>query len=481
MRVVLRSDASSEVGIGHFVRSFAIGQALRDKDAQVELLTAVDPGSLRKMCEAEGIAVTAIDAVPGSIADARHTRDAVSDGDWLVIDGYQFGSLYRREVRRGAKLAVVNDHGTDGLEADLIINGNLYARRGMYPGARGTLLLGPGYAPLRREVRATRRAEQPGGVVVSLGGADPRSRTLPVLASMSARGIVGAAVIGPMHAHRGMIEAAAKAVGWRTLVDVPDLPSLFAAAEFVVVGAGTATLECAAIGVPMVAVQIAENQTLVADALANEGLALRAHADDPAGVAECAAQLGEDVLLRAQMTGRGPKRVDGMGALRIASAMVESPIRLRPVTLEDAELLYEWLSDPVTRAASFRSAPVPWSRHFAWLTDAMRSSSVAIHIGEVDGKAIGVVRLEREGERATISVTVAPASRGQNRAVPLIDAGLEVARHARVKWVDAFIRQENVPSRRAFASAGFTELTHVDVNGDNAGVRMVADLNCDNP
>lgn len=477
MKVVLRADASSASGIGHLMRSFAIGQALRETGVQVELVTAVEPGSLRQMWDREDIRMRVIDADPGSTLDARQTRKLAAGADWLVLDGYDFGCGYNAAVRGDGRLLLMDDHGARGVDADLVVNGNLYARRDMYLGSHARLLLGPTFAPLRREIRTITRSRWPRGVVVSLGGADPDSRTAPLLSEMTARGIRGRVVIGPKHPEPEQTRATASVLGWDAVEGSSELPALLAAAKFVVIGAGTTTLECAAIGVPMVAVRIAENQGPVADALAREGLALVAEGDDPGAIADCAGRLATDAKRRAEMSRRGTRLVDGRGALRIASAMSNmQPLSLREVTVSDARLLYDWHNDPQTRAVSFGSARVPWNGHVTWLDRALRSPEVSMRIAELGDIAIGVVRLERADLRVTISVTVAPTSRGQNLAVPLIWAGVDLARGLGVQAVDAFIRPENLASRRAFASAGFVEVVCADSTSGTSRVRMVADL-----
>src|SRR5581483_9521730 len=75
--------------------------------------------------------------------------------EWIVLDGYQFGSAFQAGLKSsGAKVLVPDDYGHAGqYPADVVLNQSVTASPTLYsscsPGTR--LLLGPRYSPLRRE------------------------------------------------------------------------------------------------------------------------------------------------------------------------------------------------------------------------------------------------------------------------------------------------------------------------------------------
>lgn len=476
MRVLIRADASSVIGIGHLMRSLALTEVLRDGGDEVTLLTAVDPGLLADRWNRESATIRRIDAEIGSRDDAARTSVAARELSvaWLVLDGYAFDSAYRSVLDHDARLLLIDDRGEATLRADLVVNGNIYGAEAMYPGIDGRLLAGPRYAMLRREFRAPRIGDRGEGIILSLGGADPNDRTAPLLKALAERGVHGRVVIGPQHRSPDATRALATALGWEPLGTSQDMAGLLASAAMAIVGSGTTTLECAALGVPMVAVRIADNQTSVAAALDELGLALVTDGDDPEGVASAAAGLAADGGRRAAMARAGPRLIDGYGALRVASAMREAMLIVRRATEDDARLLHAWRNDPTTRAASFASEELPWDGHVAWLQSALTAPGTRLLVGELERTPVGVVRLERDGNAATMSITVAPEARSRGLAAPLIRAGLRAAAELGVDRADAFIRPENVGSRRAFAAAGFTEAPRAQDNAPPDAVRMVA-------
>lgn len=478
MRVLIRADASPAMGIGHVMRCLALTQALRDGGDEVTLVTAVDLGPLGALLEAEGAATRQINVVIGSATDARKTGEVARELGvaWVVLDGYAFDEAYRRAMRRRTRLAVIDDAGAPDIQADLVVNGNIYANEGLYGNSHARLLVGPRYALLRRAFREPPKRIETADIVLSLGGSDPDGRTAPLLQALAARELRGVVVIGPHQAMSDAIRVMAASHGWQVLESSTSMEAVLSRAAVAVIGAGTTALECARLGVPMVAVRIADNQARVATALHESGLAEVGDGTDLEGVAAATAGLIGDSPRLKRMAHRGPRLVDGRGAIRVAGEMRDALLALRTATRDDADRLLGWRNDPETRASSFDGKAVTREGHLAWLQATLANSDRALLIATLDADApVGVLRLDRQGRTATISVTVAPEARGHGLSVPLIRAGLRTAGVLGCDLVDAFIRPENLPSLRAFSSAGFSRAPRKAADGYPAStVRMTA-------
>ncbi|HET6380851.1 MAG TPA: UDP-2,4-diacetamido-2,4,6-trideoxy-beta-L-altropyranose hydrolase [candidate division Zixibacteria bacterium] len=484
MKVLFRTDGGAAIGIGHLMRCLALAQALRDGGDSCALLTAVDPGSLESDWKREATVLDRIQAEVGSAEDLRATTEAIDAvrPNWLVLDGYQFDRDYIAAVGARTLLLLMDDHGGPTGGAALVLNPNLYAERTMYTAANAALLLGPRYAPLRREFVRRRRAEEPEwDVVVSLGGADPDRRTLPLIEAFARLGLKGRVVLGPHHQDRDELRRAAPMAGWDIAEAPADMAAVLAAARVAVVGAGTTTLECLALGVPMVAVRIAANQDLVVRALQASDLAdVVDGRESPQRVAEVVTDLLRDSQRLRRRREAGLALVDGRGATRVAGAMRQELLTFRRAASGDGARLLEWRNDPVTRAASFSTNVVTASEHRVWLRRTLASPDVAMEIASLDAEPVGVVRVAQAHTAGVVSITVAPAARGRHLSVGLIRRAITIARERGLTRLDAFIRGSNEASQRAFAEAGFVEVRREDDDGlpPNA-VRMVADLTDD--
>ena len=95
-------------------------------------------------------------------------------------------------------------------------------------------------------------------------------------------------------------------------------------------------------------------------------------------------------------------------------------VRLRPATLEDAERLFQWRNDSLTRAQSLQQQPVEWQAHLNWLQASLQNPDRQLFIAEsaeLTGQeqllTLGTVRADKSGETFELSWTVAPEERGK--------------------------------------------------------------------
>ena len=121
----------------------------------------------------------------------------------------------------------------------------------------------------------------------------------------------------------------------------------------------------------------------------------------------------------------------------------------------------------MTRASSFHPGPIDPATHARWFADRLASSDGRIWIGEMDGRPIGQVRVERIAEgRAEVGISVAPEARGRGLARGLLTAGMDVARRElEVSSFIAVVRRENAVSLALFRGAGFVDYADGERNG----------------
>ena len=130
---------------------------------------------------------------------------------------------------------------------------------------------------------------------------------------------------------------------------------------------------------------------------------------------------------------------------------------LRPASEADGPRLLEWRNDPEARAASRNTARVGVAEHTAWLAGVLADPDRQLLICELNGEAVGQVRLDRrEGRRYEISIALAAATRGGGLGTRFISLALERLRERLPEAeVEAHVREANGPSLTAFRRAGF--------------------------
>lgn len=344
MRVLVRADASATVGAGHVARCLTLAGALRARGVVVELALARPSEATLAWVRGAGHVAHGLDVDRGSEEDAAATA-ALAAGDPVVVDSYAVTGPWLAGLRaRGSFVAFVDDLAAFPLDVDAVLDPNFHAESLRYELAPHTRAwLGPRYALVRDEFRAARAARAPsradafeGRVVATFGGADPSGETERLLAGLlEVRLPLGVVVVvGAHNPRRTAVEEAARTIArsaprhaLEVRVDVTNLGALFADADLVVTAAGSTCQEIATVGVPGMAVATADNQRPVHDAVAAEGLlvGLGWHAElTPTDYARGLERLATDGAARRAMAERQRARVDGEGAGRAASALLDA-------------------------------------------------------------------------------------------------------------------------------------------------------------
>jgi UDP-2,4-diacetamido-2,4,6-trideoxy-beta-L-altropyranose hydrolase len=339
--LLIRADASSRIGSGHVMRCLAIAQAWQDAGGRACLGARVLPEGLRRRWLEEGMDVRQL-TLSGD--DAVQTLELAHEigAEWLILDGYHFGTDFQRFIKNaGTRLLVVDDDGCAGqYVADLIVNQSPGAVRDLYLHSSATLLLGTRFALLRREFLRARPANRSfpsrgRNALVTLGGADPDNCTLAILKAIALiEGLSTNAVIGPNNpCVNELAQFASGSCGRITIRrNVHDMPEVMAEADLAVSAAGSTCWELAFMGLPMLLVILADNQRLNATTLGSLGVAqnLGWHSElSEEKVRLAVMDILEEPELRRSMSQKALELVDGCGARRVVNEMRSRPFRSR--------------------------------------------------------------------------------------------------------------------------------------------------------
>ena len=477
--LLLRADGDSKIGIGHVMRCLAIAQAWVDSDGTATLASASLPNSVRQRFADNSVEIISLETPRGSLEDANLTAHHAVEADRVVIDGYCFRRNFQERVRRASKrLLVIDDFCCIGdFCADIVLDANLGTSQELYSERPedSILLLGSRFAPIRREFTFGRRRDRqlnddPLKIMVTFGGSGNHRLIEQVLHALKLSGMRHLEVrvfMGPGQSNSVVSED-----------DLPencrfepfsqDMAEAMVWADVAISGAGSTCWELAVLGVPMALIVLADNQERVAAALkGHEAATLLGHADHISQqdlTAAVSALLQTPALLKKQAR-TAAAFLDAGGAHRVVEILrtpgsrgTLSPIALREVVPEDAQILWTWVNDPASRASAFDPTPISWETHQEWFRNHLSNISCTMLMAfDEFGFDVGQVRFEAISlSQAEIDVSVAPSKRGLGLGSRLIRSGCaEVAVAKEIHVVHAFIRPENESSRRAFEKSGF--------------------------
>jgi UDP-2,4-diacetamido-2,4,6-trideoxy-beta-L-altropyranose hydrolase len=346
-RVAIRTDASLRRGSGHVMRCLSLADTLRELGASVLFLTRDLPASLAQVIDAHGhqqvplppwdeAAVHNIEAIPVEapwpqqlqLRDASDALEALRCGpgtDTLIVDHYALGLTWEQALRPAATQLMAIDDLAREHDCDILLDQNLHSEHaGRYTGRvprHCRTLQGPSFALLRAEFAQYRQAVavRSGPVrrlLVSMGGADSGNATSLALEAIRSldretlrvTGLEVDVVIGPLHPARAQLTAECAAMPLTELhVGTSDMAGMLARADLAIGGGGISTWERCALGVPTIALCLADNQQELLQEAGCQGLVLTPDTP-PAGAADISRHL--HVLigsggLRASMSRRG--------------------------------------------------------------------------------------------------------------------------------------------------------------------------------
>ncbi|MDR2695267.1 MAG: UDP-2,4-diacetamido-2,4,6-trideoxy-beta-L-altropyranose hydrolase [Deltaproteobacteria bacterium] len=328
----IRADASPGTGTGHVMRCLALAlAALRHKTPACMIVRAGVPWVAKHLKQEDVPHILLPDAVPACEAPQellRQLHAAGAESCWVVLDGYHFGLDCQQAVRdAGYKLLVIDDYAhLPEYSCDILLNQNIGAEDLVYKGDIGQKLLGPEYALLRPEFLAARSraqkrsfTEEAQNILLTLGGGDfseHLARIAPVfsisqLAGRTVRVIAGA--MPPERIHALLQDCPAKL---EILSRVDDMPALLLDTDICVTAGGSTCWELCCLGVPLLTVEVAENQQAIVHGLQANGIA-------PALAPDAFIALLRDSAARKKRSDAGSALVGGLGAGRVIHAMTE--------------------------------------------------------------------------------------------------------------------------------------------------------------
>lgn len=345
-RILLRADADSMIGNGHWMRMLALGQAWRDRGGRAMLVTRSSSRSLWDRARREKIEV--VELCEGSAEQEIQKLKLLAHSnsvDFIVVDGYQFDTDYQLAMRRISKgLMIVDDcRHLSRYAADLVLNQNIGIEPADYQAcaAGAKILAGLSFCLLRREFRKAvpprihvtnhRRHQQslPQKVLVTLGGADPdniSSQAIRAMESLHDLNLNVRLIVGNNNPHRHqLLSFQASNPQLEILFDVEDMASQYRWAELAVVAGGSTNWELCSFEVPRVVIVLAENQRQIAQRLDEAGVAINlgpSHLLSPEKLAEEIRRLICDPNLRQSQTEKCRRLIDGQGAIRVVDEIL---------------------------------------------------------------------------------------------------------------------------------------------------------------
>jgi UDP-2,4-diacetamido-2,4,6-trideoxy-beta-L-altropyranose hydrolase len=309
MRVAIRADAATHIGIGHVMRCLTLANALKMKGDEVSFVCRPFAGHLGERITAEGHGLYLLPPPSQTIkpphpkqtpshatwlgenweTDLAQTQIALNGKqfDWLIVDHYSLDNRWENEMRNFAsKIMVIDDLADRRHDCDLLLDQNLGRSEREYKSRVSEnciLLTGSKYALLRPEFKEwrdyslkRRSTPQMKNLLITLGGIDKDNTAGKVLEALRESSLPTdcciTVVMGSSSLGLTAVRQTAKTMPWQVevQVNVTNMADLMAGSDLCIGAAGSTSWERCCLGLPTIMMILGDNQRGVGSALEKE-------------------------------------------------------------------------------------------------------------------------------------------------------------------------------------------------------------------
>jgi UDP-2,4-diacetamido-2,4,6-trideoxy-beta-L-altropyranose hydrolase len=273
VRIVVRTDASSQIGSGHVIRCLGLSDRLAASGHEIAFVCALHPGHLADVVRSRGFVCYTIEPLLSQQDDAIATlAKLVIRPDLFIVDHYNLDYVMETILRKQAQVMVIDDLADRPHDCDLLLDAtheadavDIYdalvpksARRLV---GLDYLMLRPEFAPHRGKPRSFARVER---LLVTFGGNDPAdlsNRALDALDLLGSDLHVDLLTGRSNPRHKQLVTRAREDERIDLHVQHPRPSDLMAKADLFLGAAGMTIWESCYLGLPSLFVKMAENQS----------------------------------------------------------------------------------------------------------------------------------------------------------------------------------------------------------------------------
>lgn len=361
-KILIRADASVQIGTGHVMRCLTLADELRGRGTESIFVCREFAGNLCGYIEEKGYIVhrlpvsdTPKQNTEGNLkhaawlgadwqTDARQVEEIIKGieplPDWLVVDHYALDEKWEEYLRPHVKkIMVIDDLADRPHDCDLLLDQNFYENlESRYDGLAPSgckKLLGPKYALLRPEFREERKnlRKRDGHVkriMIFFGGSDPTNETTKALEAvrmLSRPDIAVDVVVGSANPNKDKINELCNAMSNVIYhCQVSNMAKLMADADLFIGGGGSTTWERCCLGLPSMIISTAMNQDAIAVGCELSGIGIYIGESKEISFHRIKIQIEKMRSNQNTLLNLGKKSanmVDGKGATYVASILTE--------------------------------------------------------------------------------------------------------------------------------------------------------------
>lgn len=136
---------------------------------------------------------------------------------------------------------------------------------------------------------------------------------------------------------------------------------------------------------------------------------------------------------------------------------------LRRATIDDKDVLFEWVNDPITRSSAFNTGLISYECHCEWYQKILQDEKVIQLIYMVDEECVGQVRLNIFDDMAELDYSISPNYRhmGYGKKMIWLLQNYICENLSQITRVLSRVKGDNVGSRKVMEDTDFSTETVV--------------------
>lgn len=468
MKVSIVTEGFYHTGYGHITRCLSLYQAFEERNIFPTLYINGDD-----KCKS---------FIPGAryeIFDWLNNQDEliskIKASEIVFIDSYLAPlDLYKRISASSTYPVYIDDNIRLDYPEGAVLNGSINAEQLGYPNKLGTTyLLGPKYIPLRKDFWQGREKiikSDIQSVLITFGGQDLGNLT-PRMLRLLVRNqpeLNKKIIVGSGFKNLDLIiEAKDDQTEIYRSPSSAEMLQLMYESDIAISAAGQTIYELARVGVPTIAISVAENQKNNLTGWIKEEFLTSDFNYETVNLENRLLVVFNNYKkrdVRVKLSAIGRKKVDGLGARRVVQSILDEMINrnggcyLRNALDSDSMTVFNLSNDRSVRLNSINQAQIKWQEHIKWYSEKINDENYLFMLAfNGNDEFVGQVRFDIKENNASINISIDKNFRGKRLSSPLlIKSSFQCLRDKpNVKSILAYIRPTNTASIKAFAKAAY--------------------------
>lgn len=456
-KIFFRADASADIGYGHFVRTLALADMLKE-NFECTYFTSNPTDYMRQ--EIEKVCTYVALNEESKLEDFLHQ---LLGDETVVLDNYFYTPEYQLRIKeKGCRLVCIDDMHDRQYYADIVINHATGLNRSDYDLEPYTqLCTGLDWSLLRKEFinykpsAATTKRD----IFVCFGGSDFCNITTKVLEAISLNeyNCTIHVVLGEANKQRDVLFEIYKdsKVKFYSSLSAKQMIDIMSICKIGIIPASGLLWESLKVGLPSIYGYYVDNQMDIC--LHNPTIEQSICIGDYNAISIDDLAKHIDALYKKTISTEYSLQRDIKANY---NQLFANTLTCRRAEIHDCDLYYEWANDPVTRAMAFSKKPIPYENHCKWFSEKILSEDAVLYIFYFKGNPIGQVRFDIEDGEAEIDISIDKCFRGKQLGTQMLSQA--------VFWFSldkpginpvSTVLAENPASKRIFEKCGFVKVS----------------------